>query len=647
MDSCRLARMHRMLWFVLVAFSPMAIGRSQINQTSVGTGRSAANRAGSDQKSHEYYVDCGIAGTDGDGASPTTAWPGIDTVNAHTFSPGDIIRLKRGTECHGALSPKGSGSEAAAIRLSAYGVGARPKVIAGKDDAQAFKLFNQEYWDVDSIDFSGGTVFGVFISGDTGILHHIHLKNLLVHDVNGQALKSKDCGLVVIQPGKAQQHFDDVLVEEVNAYRTNQWAGIMVGGGNFGFLPESDWSTHVTVRNSVVHDVYGDAIVLFRVHDGRIDTSAAWHTGMQPTQTVGTPNAIWTWMCTDCVVTHSEAFLTDSPGVDGGAFDIDYGNTRNSVIDNYGHDTQGYCVSVFGAGYVTHDSVVEGNLCINNGRSPRMAFFQGAMFLWTWNGGSLNGVRVEKNTIYWTPPGNAPALINHAAIEGSRMRFRENQIYSSSPFIFDSDDQISFQNNRYTACELETSKWVFGGHTYDSLGQFRAATGQDQGSTWNSDSAGSTCLKHKDPIATKTGRGPAATNSASNSDPKAPPGWTIQSEILARFDANGFLEASSAGQLTVLKNLYAQFHASGLGMVITLDLHSTKPGEFAPNLVSDLDMGDIKLVVSQESDSTQETTCLKAPDGSIAEQWHGFVGPAKIGLAVRARMGQPSYGQLE
>ncbi len=28
---------------------------------------------------------------------------------------------------------------------------------------------------------------------------------------------------------------------------------------------------------------------------------------------------------------------------------------------------------------------MEGNLCINNGKSPRMARHQGAMFLWTWD----------------------------------------------------------------------------------------------------------------------------------------------------------------------------------------------------------------------------------------------------------------------
>jgi hypothetical protein len=382
-----------------------------------------------------YYVDCASAGTKGDGRSPATAWRSIDVVNEHFFLPGDVIYLKRGSDCHGSLWPKGSGSATAVIHLSAYGQGARPKVIAGKDDEEAFKLFDQEYWDIDSIDFSGGAIFGVFVSGDTGVLHHIHIRNLLVHDVHGADVKHKESGLVVISPGKAQQHFDDVFVEGVTAYGTEQWAGILIGGGNFGDVAEKDWSTHVVVRNSVVHDVFGDGIVLFRVKDGLIDTSAAWHTGMQPTQSIGTPNAIWTWMCTDCVVGKSEAFLTDSPGVDGGAFDIDWGNTRNSVLDSYGHDTQGYCVAVFGAGYVTRDSVVKGNLCINNGKSPRMARYQGAIFLLTWNGGALENLRVENNIVYWTPPGNFPAVLNRADLRGSQKIFRENQIRSSSPSV--------------------------------------------------------------------------------------------------------------------------------------------------------------------------------------------------------------------
>ena len=186
----------------------------------------------------------------------------------------------------------------------------------------------------------------------------------------------------------------------------------------------------------------GDGIVLFRVIHGRIDSSVAWNTGMQVTETTGTPNAIWTWMCDDCTVEGNEAYLTDSPGVDGGAYDIDYGNTKNSVIDNYGHDTQGYCVAVFGAGFVTKESTVRGNLCVNNGRSPRMAKYQGAIFLLSWNDGSIDGLTVENNTVYWSPFENSPALVNQATIKAGTAAFRNNTIYSTSPWIVDSNTSL-------------------------------------------------------------------------------------------------------------------------------------------------------------------------------------------------------------
>jgi hypothetical protein len=600
-----------------------------------------------DRDGRDYFVDCGVVGADGDGYSSASPWHTVNAVNEHTFSPGDVIRLKRGTECHGALWPKGSGSEAAIVRLTAYGEGVRPRVTAKKGDEQAFKLFNQEYWDVDSIDFSGGTTYGIFVSGDAGILHHIHLGNLLVHGVYGGSLKSKDSGLVVISPGKPEQRFDDVLVEGITAYHTNQWAGILIGGGNFGFLPESAWSTRVVVRNSVVHDLYGDGIVLFRVRNGRIDTSAAWHTGMQPTETTGTPNAIWTWMCTDCVVSQNEAFLTDSPGVDGGAFDIDYGNTRNSVLDNYGHDTQGYCVSIFGAGYVTHESVVEGNLCLNNGKSPRLAFYQGAIFLWTWNNGIIENLRVERNTIYWEPPGMAPALINHADLRGSQRVFRENHIYSNSPWMVDSNREMLFQNNRYTSCELDAAKWVFENRTYNSLDEFRVATGQDQGSTWSAANANIPCSGLERPQR-EDGSGSAAISRATDGHDPVTSGWRVLSEMSGSIGTDGLLDASSAGQLRILKTLYAQFRASGLQMIITLHLQESNSDQSLQNVIRDLGMGDIKVAVSSDGDSfNKPTTSLVGPDGLTVIEWHGFVGPAKVGLAVRRRLGKPFYSQLE
>jgi hypothetical protein len=600
-------------------------------------GRGLTN-ARADEKG-AYYVDCGAAEKSGDGRSPETAWRTLDTVNGHVFAPGDVIYLKRGTECRGLLWPKGSGSASAGIRLTAYGSGARPKVIAGKNDEEAFKLFNQEYWDVDSIDFAGGTVFGVFVSGDAGILHHIHLRNLVVHDVHGGDVKHKESGLVVVSPGKVQQHFDDVLIDGITAYRTEQWAGILVGGGNFGEVAEENWSTRVVVRNSVVHDVYGDGIILFRVKDGLIDTTAAWRTGMQPTQSIGTPNAIWTWMCKDCVVKDSEAFLTDSPGVDGGAFDIDYGNTRNSVLDSYAHDTQGYCIAVFGAGYVTRESVVKGNLCVNNARSPRMARLQGAIFIYTWNGGVIENLSVESNYVYWAPPGNFPAVVNRADIRGAQRIFRGNRIYSSAPWMIESNKEIALQDNRYTTCGSNASAWLFDGKLYTSFDEFRAGSGEDKGSSWSFNRDAAPCLGGE--------RSNSEQNSAGTRG-KASTGWTIVSEIPASIDAQGLLDAAAAGQLMVLKNLYLQYRASGLRMKITLYLKHPGAGDSTQNLIRDLGMSGIQTAEPPGQNSlTKPRTHLVAPDGSTAKDWRDFAGPAEIGLAARSALGEPLYSQME
>jgi hypothetical protein len=595
-----------------------------------------------------YYVDCGAAETNGDGRSPATPWRTLDAVNGHSFLPGDALYLKRGTECHGSLWPKGSGSPAAAIHLSAYGNGARPRVIAAKNDEQAFKLFDQEYWDVDSIEFSGGTIFGVFVSGQAGILHHIHVRNLLVHDVHGGEVKSKESGLVVISPGKLGQRFDDVLVEGVTAYDTNQWSGILVGGGNFGDVAEKDWCSHVTVRNSAVHDLYGDGIILFRVKDGLIENSAAWHTGMQPTQSIGTPNAIWTWMCTDCVVSKSEAFLTDSPGVDGGAFDIDWGNTRNSVLDSYGHDTQGYCIAVFGAGYVTHESVVRGNLCINNGKSPRMARYQGAIFLWTWNNGVIENLRVEKNTVYWTPPGSFPAILNHADIRGAQNVFRENQIYSGSPWVIDSNNKMSFQDNRYMTCSENGASWVVDGHSYKTFDEYRIAAGEEHGSTWKSEKAATPCLGGERAQRVKRRSGGPAGKNVLSTGPTAQPGWTVVSEIPASMDVRGLLDPASAGQLAILKNLYMQFRASGLRMKVALHLKDPDTTGYLQNAIRDLDLSDIETSQPFGHDILlQPKVRLVSPDGTIVREWLEFVGPAEIGLAVRNLLGEPLYSEME
>jgi len=88
------------------------------------------------------------------------------------------------------------------------------------------------------------------------------------------------------------------------------------------------------------------------------------------------------------------------------------------VEDSYAHDAQGYCAAIFGAGGVTTNSVVRRNVCVADGRSPRLARRQGDIYLSTWDKGRLKGVEVTDNRIFWDPPIAAPAIVNTAEIDG-------------------------------------------------------------------------------------------------------------------------------------------------------------------------------------------------------------------------------------
>ena len=361
-----------------------------------------------------YYVDCAAGSDSASGSVASSPWRSLAKVSGTTFSAGDSILLRRGTRCVGQLWPRGSGDAQRPIVIGSYGVGALPVIDAAGADA-AIKLVDQEHWLIQTLETVGGSPYGVFVGGSKADMHGLVLRNLVVHDVTGEP-KSKVTGLVVVSISDAAQ-LADVMIDGVTAYNTTQWAGIVVSGG---------WPTtrvrNVTVRNSIVHDVAGDGIILFSTEDGLIERSAAWRTGLQPIQTIGTPNAIWTWTCRRCTVRETEGFFSDSPGVDGGVYDIDYGNDDNVVENNYGHDAMGYCIAVFAAeSLVTTNSVVRGNTCIGNGRSPKLAKRQGDLFIYTWDGGALDGLRVENNTFEWSPLADAPVVVmDHADFRGTR-----------------------------------------------------------------------------------------------------------------------------------------------------------------------------------------------------------------------------------
>src|SRR5262249_16923074 len=118
--------------------------------------------------------------------------------------------------------------------------------------------------------------------------------------------------------------------------------------------------------------------------------------------------------------------------------------------ENYGHDSMGYCAAVFAADkQITTNSIVRGNLCIDNGLSPKLARRQGDMFISTWDGGLLDGVRIENNTFYWSPLIVAPAvLMSHAEFIGNRPNIMAgNRIFTGVSAPIHLSDALKLKRN--------------------------------------------------------------------------------------------------------------------------------------------------------------------------------------------------------
>jgi hypothetical protein len=606
-----------------------------------------------------HYLDCGAGNDAADALTPQTAWRSLEKASSFTFQPGDSLLLRRGARCEGMLWPKGSGKESEPIHLGAYGQGALP-VIAGGGESAGLRLHNQQYWEIENLEVIGGSPYGIHIGGTEPELRHFRITNVVVHNVPGKPL-TKDSGLVVIAPDDgAMTRIDDVIVDGVTAYRTSEWAGIIINGAGFDAGGHHDQGEHIEVRNSIVHDVAGDGILLARVANGVIEHNAAWYTGMQETESIGTPNSIWEWRCSDCRVEYNEGYFSDSPGVDGGVFDIDYGDTNNLLAHNFGHDSQGYCVSVFGAegasGNSTQNTIRE-NTCIHNGRSPRLARRQGAIFLYTWNGGKLNGVDIEQNTVVWDPELEAAAFRSTAEFEGDLPnRFVNNTLASLSGAFVSSSTAFQFSGNRYCGpAKLSPRQSTIGSRLADSVspGTLDALTSEESDPAAQKPEPACSCIQQ---IIAKAGStdqntaSPIRREDSHGSETARLSQWPGSGKwiLLAVLAPPGEpAAAASRSELVLIESMLNQFADLGLttvvvpSRVISQDQLEQWQTDWNMNSAIQIDLADTRQLRKAYPSATGPQLLLVSASGQTAARWQYPVPPADVWLQIQSRLGVP------
>jgi hypothetical protein len=428
-----------------------------------------------------FYVDCSQS-SDGAGTQ-SSPWNSLMDANSHFYMAGNSILFKRGTTCNGIFQPVGSGVSGSPIVVDAYGTGNLPILNGGSTNTEAVLLQDQSYWEINDLEIVGGVTYGVFVTGNTaGPLNHIYLRNLNVHNANGTEVARGDSGEVVLDSVGANQTLNDILIDGVTAGPSNVSEGILIAAGGYWLGPPlQTLGNNIIVQNSTAHDVGGDGILVTQSTNATMQNNVVYHTGLC-SNCSGSSSGLWEWWCNSCTVQNNESYNNLSGDAnDGGDFDIDFYDNNNIVQYNYGHDSVGYCVSVFGsASSVDNNSIIRYNVCSNDDQWAANAA-QGEIFLNTWNGGALNGVQIYNNTIYFNPAAPASVLNTQGGTYtgSSPVFFENNIIYSAVPGMIATTSAFKLDYNLYWATAGASPQWTWNGTTYTSLADYQAASSQD------------------------------------------------------------------------------------------------------------------------------------------------------------------------
>jgi hypothetical protein len=440
-----------------------------------------------------YYVNCSSA-TNGTG-SATNPWNTLTAVTGATFLAGDSILLNRGTTCTGPLAPLGSGSSGVPIMIDAYGTGAQPVVQDIASDDAAVSLTDQQYWEIRNLEVIGGRHYGVHITqtilGEA--LNHVYLTNLNVHGASYVSTSRMDSGEVVIDAATAANTntWNDIVINGVEAHDSKVSQGIYVVAATGKSTPA--YGSDITVENSTVSRVYGDGLLVRGASNVLIQGNVVSESGTCPgTCGTSTPGGLWVFQCSDCIMQSNESYANQTfADSDGGDFDIDYLNTNVTLQYNYGHDSYGYCFSVFGGSSSLHttNSIARYNVCANNERSNAYGKpAEGDVFLSTWNSGSLDGVQIYNNTFYWNPNPSLDSGVLYDAgasfASGYVNLFENNLIYSTTATMvyLPYSTGLSMKNNLYYTISSDAHVWQYGSTAYTSMANYQSTTGQDAGS---------------------------------------------------------------------------------------------------------------------------------------------------------------------
>lgn len=353
-----------------------------------------------------YYVSSRTGNDANDGKSREHAFATLSAVNSLTLRPGDNVLLETGSVFAGQyLRITNSGTKDAPIVIGSYGEGDLPRIDAEGNGiwyqdygqpldspthvyrdyvSSSVLLYDAEYVTVQDLEITNrGTEIpgetysaphkmnrtGVaVVAKDRGVRSGITLRNLFIHDVNGNVYdKHMNNGGIYATALKPTEEaasgvarYRDFLVEGCFVYRTSRW-GIAIG---YTYQHEKFQGVelaeetflkygheNLVIRDNYVKETGGDGITamyaLRPLVEHNMTDSVACEINdriyREPENRAGkVAAAIWPWKCKDALFRYNEAVDTRL-NQDGMAYDADSGD--GTVYEyNYSRANEGGCV---------------------------------------------------------------------------------------------------------------------------------------------------------------------------------------------------------------------------------------------------------------------------------------------------------------
>ncbi len=417
-----------------------------------------------------FYVDS-VSGNDRwSGLTPDQAWKSLNKLNRTIFQPGDRVLLRSGSSWTGQLELKGSGTADLPIVLDRYGEGALPVIHGEGKKEYTVLLENVEYWEVNQLEITnkgekreGGRRGLIVRAADIGDRRHIHLKKLVIHDVNGSLVKKEKGGSAILIQNRGRgmpSRFIDLLIEDCHFYRCER------NGINFrGNSRRTSWHPNlgVVIRRNLLEQIPGDGIVPTCCDGALVEYNVM--RDCPDTLPFGDAAAgIWPWSSDNTVIQFNEVSGHNAKW-DGQGFDADFNCIGTIIQYNYSHDNAGGFLLICNKGATygsdgnigTRDTIVRYNVSVNDGlreyETSQAGWFTPVFHIT----GPVENTRIYNNLVI-LPEKRMPEIDSTMVIFGNwggpwpKDTLIANNIFiteNSAGFISGKDEGTRYANNCY------------------------------------------------------------------------------------------------------------------------------------------------------------------------------------------------------